>query len=81
MASNRRVGVQRKSDYLSGAVDGGDDPGVAHLEQRRPVGPGEDVDLALELTHLQGKAAIRKTQRQSSRHEEDEAALLWTRRF
>jgi hypothetical protein len=26
----------RQVDYLSRAVDGGDDPGVAHLEQRRP---------------------------------------------
>ena len=63
MASNRRVGVQRKSDYLSGAVDGGDDPGVAHLEQRRPISPGEDADLALELPQLQGKATNWKNQR------------------
>ncbi|VAI05529.1 unnamed protein product [Triticum turgidum subsp. durum] len=80
MASNRRVGVQRKSDYLSGAIDGGDDPRVAHLEQRRPIGPGEDVDLALELPHLQGEAANMKNQRQSSQHEEDEAALLHERK-
>jgi hypothetical protein len=26
----------RHVDYLSRAVDSGDDPGVAHLEQRRP---------------------------------------------
>ncbi|KAI4979245.1 hypothetical protein ZWY2020_015998, partial [Hordeum vulgare] len=38
--------------YLSGPVDGSDDPGVAHLEERRAVGPGDDADLALELTHL-----------------------------
>ncbi|KAI5002352.1 hypothetical protein ZWY2020_027002, partial [Hordeum vulgare] len=38
--------------YLSGPVDGGDDPGVAHLEERRAVGPGDDADLALELPHL-----------------------------
>ncbi|VAI87903.1 unnamed protein product [Triticum turgidum subsp. durum] len=81
MESNRRVGVQRKSDYILGAVDGRDDPGVANLEQRQPVGPGEDVDLALELPHLQGKAANMKNQRQSSQHEEDEATLPWTRRF
>lgn len=30
-----RVGVQE--NHLSRAVDGGDDPGVAHLEQRRPA--------------------------------------------
>ncbi|KAF7062424.1 hypothetical protein CFC21_069056 [Triticum aestivum] len=79
MASNRTVGVQRKSDYLSGAIDDGDDPGVAHLEQRRPISPGEDADLALELPHLKGKAANRKNQRKSSQHEEDEAAMVWTR--
>ncbi|KAI5022606.1 hypothetical protein ZWY2020_059491, partial [Hordeum vulgare] len=38
--------------YLSGLVEGGDDPGVAHLEERRAVGPGDDADLALELPHL-----------------------------
>ncbi|KAI4999042.1 hypothetical protein ZWY2020_057894, partial [Hordeum vulgare] len=38
--------------YLSGPVDGGDDPGVAHLEERRAVGTGDDADLTLELPHL-----------------------------
>ncbi|KAI4988633.1 hypothetical protein ZWY2020_035873, partial [Hordeum vulgare] len=38
--------------YLSGPVDRDDDPGVAHLEERRAVGLGDDADLALELPHL-----------------------------
>ncbi|KAI5005402.1 hypothetical protein ZWY2020_032645, partial [Hordeum vulgare] len=40
------------SAYLPGPVDGGDDPGVAHLEERRAIDPGDDADLALELPHL-----------------------------
>ncbi|KAI4966063.1 hypothetical protein ZWY2020_046730, partial [Hordeum vulgare] len=38
--------------YLSGPVDGGDDPGVAHLEESRAVSPGDDADLVVELPHL-----------------------------
>ncbi|KAI4978217.1 hypothetical protein ZWY2020_014771 [Hordeum vulgare] len=34
------------------ARNGGDDPGVAHLEERRAVGPGDGANLALELPHL-----------------------------